>query len=226
LVCKALQKEAYDTDSTGATSGVPSTSSNRGGGVMSTKAVTLKDAPYPRVHQKQTQIEELERRLKFIIQKGENLIIQKEGLHRLPPDTASTQKQWAAFKVQVVSNKSERDDTTEKLTLFKKDLPQLLDQAEKAEADLVGKKEELKGIKVQIIKIDKELTRLLQRPMALIKERQETILNLQKADEKISSLTSLLRWHPSKRELAPLSPEVLDELQKLLPRPQVIRFKG
>ena len=107
--------------------------------------------PYPRVHQQETQIQELERKLKFIIQKGESLIIQKEALLRLP-DTPSTQRQWEEFRVQVVANKSERDLTTDKLTLFKKDLPQLLDEAEKAEVSLTGKKEELKGIKTQIKK--------------------------------------------------------------------------
>jgi len=192
---------------------------------MSTKAVSVKDISYPKVHQKETQIQELERKLKFIIQKGENLIIQKEALLRLPPDTASTKRQWEEFRVQVVANKHERDITTSGLTLFKKDLPQLLDEAERAEVDLVGKKEELKGIKTQITKIDKEITKALQKPIILIKSRQETLQLLQQADEAISRLTSLLRWHPTTPEPVPGEPPAVKEFQELFPA-RVIRWRG
>jgi len=192
---------------------------------MINKAVSVKDISYPKVHQKETQIQELERQLKFIIQKEESLIVQKEALLRLPPDTASTKQQWEEFRVQVVANKHERDLTTDRLTLFREDLPQLLDQAEKAEVDLVGKKEEKEKIKSQITKMDKELAKLLKRPMALIKERQETIQLLQLADQEISSLTSLLRWHPPKPEVLPGEPEVLSKLKSLFP-PTVVRWRG
>ena len=191
---------------------------------MSSKAVSVQDIPFPKIHQQETQIQELERKLEFIIQKGESLIIQKEALLRLP-DTPSTQRQWEEFRVQVVANKHERDLTTDKLTLFKKDLPQLLDQAEKAEVDLVGKKEEIKGIKTQITKMDKEITKALQKPISLIKSRQETLQLLQQADQEISTLTSLLRWHPTTPEPVPGEPAAIKEFQELFPA-RVIRWRG
>jgi len=189
-----------------------------------TRPATQEDIPYPRVHQQETQIQELERKLKFIIQKGESLIIQKEALLRLP-DTPSTQRQWEEFRVQVVANKSERDLTTDKLTLFKKDLPQLLDEAEKAEVSLTGKKEEIKGIKTQIKKIDKEITKALQKPIVLIKSRQEAVLQLGKTANEIQKLTSTLRWHPVAQEIPPVEPAAVRDFQELFP-PRVVRWRG
>ena len=50
--------------------------------MITTRPATKQDIPYPRIHQQQTKIEELERQLKFIIQKGESLIVQKKALMR------------------------------------------------------------------------------------------------------------------------------------------------
>jgi len=192
--------------------------------MIATRGMTLKDHPYPRVHEKETQIQELERQLRFIIQKGESLIVQKKALMRLP-DTPSTKQQWEEFRVQIIANKSEKDFATEKLTLFKKDLPQLQDAAERAEVDLAGKKEELKGIKTQIEKIDNAITKAVIKPMALIKERQETIHLFQKADQLIASLTSKLRWHPPTPEEVPAEPKALEALINMFPK-QFVRWRG
>ena len=74
--------------------------------ITTTTPATREDIPYPTVNQKETQIQELERRLKFIIQKEESLIIQKEALLRLP-ETASTKRQWEEFRINC-----RRDDNT------------------------------------------------------------------------------------------------------------------
>ena len=192
--------------------------------MITTIPATKQDIPYPRVHQQQTQIQELERQLRFIIQKGESLIVQKKALMRLP-DTPSTRQQWEAFKIQIISNKSERDFATEKLSVLKQDLPQLLDQAEQAEVNLTAKKEELKAIKTQIEKIDNAITKAVIKPMALIKERLETIHLFQKADQEIASLTSKLRWHPPTPEVVPGEPKALEALKNLFP-PRVVRWRG
>jgi len=193
--------------------------------ITATRGMTLKDHPYPRVHEKETRIQELERQLRFIIQKGESLIIQKEALLRLPPDTPSTKRQWEEFRVQIIANKSERDITTDRLTLFKKDLPTLLDEAERAEVDLTAAKEEIKTIRSQIKKIDNAITIAVIKPMDLIKQRQETVHLFQKADQEIASLTSKLRWHPPTPEEVPAEPKALAELRDLFPK-QIVRWRG
>ena len=192
--------------------------------MITTRPATKQDIPYPRIHQQQTKIEELERQLKFIIQKGESLIVQKKALMRLP-DTPSTKQQWEEFKVQIIANKSENDFATEKLSVLKQDLPVLLDEAEVAEANLTGAKKEIKTIRREIERIDNAITKAVIKPMDLIKERQETVQLFQKADQEIASLTSKLRWHPTTPEEVPAEPAALEELKALFPR-QVVRWRG
>jgi len=192
--------------------------------MITTRPATKQDIPYPRVHQQQTQIQELERQLKFIIQKGESLIVQKKALMRLP-DTPSTKQQWEEFKVQIIANKSEKDFATEKLSVLKTDLPILLDEAEVAEVDLAGKREEIKTIRSQIEKIDNAITKAVTKPMDLIRQRQETIHLFQKADQEIASLTRVLRWHPPTPEEVPAEPKALEDLKNLFPV-RVVRWRG
>ena len=192
--------------------------------MIATRGMTLKDHPYPRVHEKETRIQELERQLRFIIQKGESLIVQKKALMRLP-DTPSTKQQWEEFGVQIIANKSERDFATEKLTVLKTDLPTLLDEAEVAEVNLTGAKKEIKTIRREIERIDNAITKAVIKPMALIKERQETVQLFQKADHLIASLTSKLRWHPTTPEEVPAEPEALEELKNMFPK-QIVRWRG
>jgi len=192
--------------------------------MITTRPATKEDIPYPRIHQQQTKIEELERQLKFIIQKGGSLIVQKKALMRLP-DTPSTKQQWEEFKIQIIANKSENDFATEKLAVLKQDLPTLLDEAERAEVDLAGAKKEIKTIRREIERIDNAITKAVIKPMALIKERQETVQLFQKADHLIASLTSKLRWHPTTPEEVPAEPEALEELKNMFPK-QIVRWRG
>jgi len=187
-------------------------------------AIKKQDIPYPRVHQQQTQILELERQLRFIIQKGESLVIQKKALMRLP-DTTQTQQRWEAFRVQIITNKSERDFASEKLSVLKQDLPTLLDEAEVAEVNLTGAKKELKTIRSKIERIDNAITKAVIKPMALIKQRQETVQLFQKVDQAIALLTSKLRWHPPTPEEVPAEPKALAELRDLFPK-QIVRWRG
>jgi len=90
---------------------------------------------------------------------------------------------------------------------------------------LITAKEKVAKSKIELAKMDEKLTASLREPMKLIRSRTETALNLEKQVSQVSILTNELHWN-SKDEPLPLEPAIFDELQQLLPKPQVVKWRG
>jgi len=192
--------------------------------ITTTRPATREDIPYLTVHQVETRIFESEQKLNLILRKEKNLVATRQALLKLP-ETEETDQQLNELKIEIVSTVNQKNLTEERLTALKQHLPEVLEEAKQNEIDLNAKKEEVEKLKIELTKTDKKITQALKIPIGLIKQRQQTVKDIEQAGYQISTLTGALHWHPPKPEVIPAEPAALDELKGLFP-PKVVRWRG
>jgi len=183
--------------------------------MSATRGATLKDIPYPGVNQVETQIFQSEQKLTLILRKEKNLGATHQALLKLP-ETEETNQQLNELKIEIVSTVNQKILTEERLTALRQHLPEVLEEAKQNESDLNAKKEEIEKLKIEIRKIDTELTESLEKPMQLILSRKQLAENLERVGYQISTLISALHWHPQAAEGSPRLPEILEKFEKLV----------
>jgi len=191
---------------------------------MSTQAVTLKNAPFPQVHQIETQIDQLERQLQTVKQK-EELKAQQRGALLRQSATQENNEHLNKVETEIDTIEAEKKRLRDRIDELKKEVVDVEAEARKSKAELKAAHDDRKKIKGEIEDLDEKLSKVVKPVIDLIQQRQQIIHNSEKVEDIIQTLTGKLRWHPSKIEAAPPTPEILEKLQQLLPR-QIVKWRG
>jgi len=192
--------------------------------MSATRGLTLADDPYPKVSTMEWKITEAKKELHFLKQTQERQGMERINLIRRS-ETTENNEELDKLEAEIISTQSIKIRVQDRITDLEERLPIALAQAKQTEADLITAKEKVAKSKIELAKIDEKITASLKEPMKLIRSRTETALNLEKQVSQVSSLTTELHWN-YKDEPLPLEPAIFDELQKLLPKPLVVKWRG
>ena len=192
--------------------------------ITTTKPTTRKDTIFPTVSTVQSQISNSEQKLKLILIQEKNLGATRQALLKLP-ETEENNKRLNELKIEIVAAVSQKNLTEERLTVLKTHLPEVQAAARQNESDLTTRKKEVEQLLTEIIKIDSEITKALQKPIQLIQSRKQIIESFEQVGYRISKLTGDLRWHPPAPLITPPQPAAVTEFQELFP-PRVVRWRG
>jgi len=190
---------------------------------MSSKAVTLEQY-YPKVSTMEWKITEAKKELSFLKKTEERQAVERINLIRRS-QTEENNVELNKIEAEIISTQSIKIRLQDRITDLEERLPIVLEQAKQTEADLIVAKEKVAKIRTELAKMDEKLTASLTGPMKLIRSRTEIARSLEKTVSQVSILTTELHWN-SKDEPLPLEPGILGELQKLLPKPVAVRFRG
>ena len=193
--------------------------------MIATRPATLKEN-YHKVSDMETKITEAQRELYFLKKTEEKQTVERINLLR-KPQAEENNRQLTRVESEILSTLSIKSRLEDRIADLEQRLPEVLTKARQFEKDLIATLEEVEKQKIELIEIDKRLTTSLKEPMKLIQQRTEAVQHLAETKSQVSHLIGELHWNdPLKDEALPASPEVLDRLQQLLPRPVAVRFRG